>query len=68
MIDKIKTEVKELENKKINFKYNGSRNQIEEFEGVITNCYKAVFLIKGDNFSKTYSYTDVLIGALEINI
>lgn len=68
MIDKIKEKVKSYEGIPIKFKYNGSRNQIEIFEGTITNCYKCLFLIKGNNFSKTFTYSDVLTGLLEINI
>ena len=68
MIEKVREKVLEYKDKKIKFKYNGSRNQIEIFEGKIIKCYKNLFLIKGDNFTKTYTYSDVLIGLLEINI
>ena len=68
MIEKVKEEIKSYEGKTLKFRYNGSRNQIEEFTGIITNCYKCLFLIKGDNFSKTFTYSDVLTGSLEVNI
>ncbi len=68
MISKIRQEVSSYKNKKITFKYNGSRNQIEVFDGVITKCYKNIFLIKTSKYLKSYSYTDILIGTLEINI
>ncbi len=68
MINKIKNKVKSYKNKKIKFKYNGSRNQIEVFEGIITNCYKNIFLVKTNMFIKSYTYTDILIGTLEIDI
>ena len=68
MIEKVKEKVFEYKDKKVKFKYNGSRNQIEIFEGTIRKCYKNIFLIKGENFTKTYTYSDVLTGLLEINI
>ena len=68
MIDKIRNSIKSIKGKKIKFRYNGSRNQIEEFEGVITDCYNYVFLIDLGYINKSFSYTDVLIGALDVNI
>ena len=68
MIDKIKEKIQGYKGKEIRFRYNGSRNQIEEFKGTITSCYKCLFLIEGDNFSKTFTYSDVLTGVLEVNI
>lgn len=68
MISKIKEKVLSYKGKNINFKYNGSRNQIEEFSGVIENCYAAVFTINIGDRIKSFSYSDVLIGTLEINV
>lgn len=64
---KIKDNLLERMNKKIDFKYNGNRNQIEKFSGKIIKCYKSIFLIElPDKTTKTFSYTDILIGNLEI--
>lgn len=68
MIDKIRNDMLALKNKKIMFRYNGSRNQIEEFEGIITSCYNYIFIIDSDNIKKSFSYSDVLIGVLDVNI
>lgn len=68
MISKVKDNIYSLKDKKINFRYNGSRNQIEEFEGMITGCYNYVFVIDLGNMTKSFSYSDVLIGVLEVNI
>ena len=68
MIEKIRNNIIELKGKKIKFRYNGSRNQIEEFEGVITNCYNYVFLISLGYINKSFSYSDVLIGNIDVNI
>ena len=68
MIDKIRANISSLKGKKIRFRYNGSRNQIEEFEGIIDNCYNYVFTIDLGYICKSFSYSDVLIGVLDVNI
>ncbi len=68
MVDKIRDRIDLLKNKKIRFRYNGSRNQIEEFFGVITECYNYVFIIKSNGINRSFSYSDVLIGVLDVNI
>ncbi len=69
-IEKIKGFISENQNKTINFRFNGSRNQIEEFSGKIINIYKSIFIIELDNvpITKSFSYADVLIGNLELLI
>lgn len=68
--DKAKTLVEQSVNKHMKFRFNGNRNQIEEFSGSIIKTYRAVFLIKADNEEvlKSYSYSDVFTGNLEINV
>jgi len=68
MIKNIKEDILSYKGKNINFRYNGSRNQIEEFSGVIDNCYAAIFTIKLNDRIRAFSYSDVLIGMLEINV
>ena len=54
-----------LDNK--NFIFHGTRNQNEEFEGIITDMYPAVFVIKVSSGQiRTFSYSDLLIKNLEI--
>lgn len=67
-IEKIKNFISDNMNMTIKFRYNGSRNQIEEFTGEIVSVYKYIFLIKVDGmpFTKSFSYTDVLIKNLEL--
>lgn len=70
-IAKIKRKLENYKGEIIRFKYNGSRNQIEEFEGTIENTYNYIFTIKLDNGKdqrKSFSYTDVLTDSLEIFI
>ena len=68
MINKIKEEVENKKGKKLRFKHNGARNQIEEFEGVINGIYDYIFTIKVSESgeTKSFSYSDVLISNLEI--
>lgn len=58
-----------LENMKIKHKflYKGSRNQNEEFIGVITKMFPAIFIIELSNKTvKSFCYSDLLIGNLKI--
>ena len=65
MIYKLRRLIESYKDKKLMFKYNGSRNQIEEFIGYIDKVYSNVFTIKLDNNRiKTFSYNDVLIHKL----
>ena len=67
IIYRIKEKVESYLGEKKNFVFNGSRNQIEEFEGVISAVYPAVFLITLENGSvRSYSYSDLLISNLQI--
>ena len=68
MIEKVKQKVCTLKGKRIRFRYNGSRNQIEEFEVVIVDCYNYVFVIATDKVNRSFSYSDVFIGVLELNV
>lgn len=68
-IEKIKNSIEDIKGKKIMFRFNGSRNQIEEFSGTIENVYNYIFLVKIDNefeSLRSFSYTDVLTESLEI--
>ena len=68
-LDDRKNDLESKKGKHLKFRHNGSRNQIEEFEGIITDTYNYIFTIKkiGDsNETKSFSYSDVLISNLEI--
>lgn len=69
MISKIKNELKKEIGKPLHFRFNGARNQIEEFDGCIENTYNFIFTIKtiGDiERIKSFTYSDILISNLEI--
>ena len=70
-IDKVREEVKLKEGEILHFKFNGSRNQIMEFDGEIIETYPAIFVVKliSDNeFNniKSFSYSDLVTSSLEI--
>lgn len=68
-IARIKEKLENCKGEVIKFKYNGSRNQTEEFEGTIENTYNYIFTIKLDNGKeqrKSFSYADILTDSLEI--
>lgn len=49
------------------FRFKGARNQIEEFEGTITDIYPAIFIIRLQNEKiRSFSYSDILIDNLKI--
>lgn len=69
MINKIKNELENQKGKILQFRFNGARNQIEEFTGSIENTYNFIFTIKtiGENERiKSFTYSDILIENLEI--
>ncbi len=68
-IEKAKEVVNNNINKLLKFKFNGSRNQVEEFSGKIVEVYPAIFIIEtlDDNSRiKSFSYNDILTESLEI--
>lgn len=65
-IEKIKNNIESLKNQKLHFRINGSRNQIEEFDGIITESYNYIFVVETDTIKKSFSYSDVLIGNINV--
>lgn len=68
-IEKIRNEISSSKGKILSFKFNGARNQIEEFSGEVISTYPAVFLIRvidENNLVKSFSYSDILTESLEI--
>ena len=68
-IEKVRAMIKENSNQEKKFKFNGSRNQVEEFSGKIVGAYPAIFIIRTSddaNRIKSFSYSDILTESLEI--
>ena len=69
MISKIREDIQNKKGEKLHFKFNGARNQIEEFDGMIIDTYNYIFTIKTISDKeeiKSFTYSDVLIDNLEI--
>ncbi len=65
MINSLKRKLEVYKGKRLFFKYNGSRNQIDEFIGWIDSLYPNIFVVKTiDGKVKSFSYNDVLIHKL----
>ena len=68
-IEKIRTNIENNKGKTVRFKFNGTRNQTEEFTATIENTYNYVFIVRPENNKeqlKSFSYSDVLTENLEI--
>ena len=69
MINKIKDDIRNKKGQKLHFRFNGARNQIEEFDGIIIEVYNYIFMIKTIDERqelKSFTYSDILIDNLEI--
>ena len=66
----VKNKVEDIKGKEIHFRYNGSRNQIEEFDGMVDNTYNSIFTIKLSNSEeiKSFSYNDIINQSLQFFI
>lgn len=66
-IEKIKEVVKKNKGIPHLFRFHGTRNQLDEFEGVITATYPAIFIITSNEYQvRSFTYSDLLIENLEI--
>ncbi|MBE6146782.1 MAG: hypothetical protein E7168_00445 [Firmicutes bacterium] len=65
-IEKVKSRVSSYKGQVLKFRFNGSRNQIEEFSGTIVDTYDSIFIIRlEDSHSiKSFTYSDMLIKKL----
>ena len=69
MINKIKEDIVNKKGIVLKFRHNGSRNQVEEFKGIILETYNSIFTIKTideKEIIRSFSYSDILINNLEI--
>ena len=46
----------------------GGRNKIEMVEGIISECYQNVFIVLTKFGKKSFTYTDVLVGNIRVNV
>ena len=67
-LEKIKSEVSNLLNKKVLVKVNLGRNKYEYIDGIINGIYPFLFTIKTDNEIKSFSYSDLLTKSVILKI
>ena len=66
-LDRAKEKIRSYQGKTYNFIYRGTRNQIEEFEGVITKCFSSVFIIETNTgVIKSFTYNDFIVKNIKI--
>ena len=66
-LDKVKKDIEKYLYEEHKFIYIGSRNQVEEFKGKISNLYPAIFIIiTSEGMYKSFTYSDFAIGNLKI--
>ena len=54
--------------KRVVIKVLGIRNKIELVEGIISECYQNVFIVLTKFGKKSFTYTDVLVGNIRVNV
>ena len=46
----------------------GIRNKVEMVEGIISECYSHVFIVRTKFGNKSFAYTDVLVGNIKVDV
>lgn len=54
--------------KRVIIKILGIRNKMDIVEGIISECYSHVFIVKTKFGNKSFTYTDVLIGNIRVSV
>lgn len=54
--------------KRVLVKVLGIRNKVEMVEGIISECYSHVFIVRTKFGNKSFAYTDVLVGNIRISV
>ena len=69
-IESVRSKIGMYKGRKVFFRFNGSRNQIEEFTGMIIDTYPSIFVVRVSDKEvvKSFSYSDVLIHKLVIKV
>ncbi len=54
--------------KRVLVKVLGIRNKVDFVEGIISECYSHVFVVKNKFGNKSFTYTDVLVGNIKVSV
>lgn len=66
-LEKIKNNIDSNLGKPVKIIYNGSRNKILEYSGVIVETYNYIFIVRlNDEETMSFSYTDVLTNSISL--
>ena len=66
-LSRVREMIKEKMNLPCSFVYRGPRNQVEEFDGRIIQCFPSIFVIlTTDNVIKSFTYSDYIIKNIKI--
>ena len=63
-----KSFVKSALGKDVVVKVLGIRNKVDRIEGIISECYSHVFVVRTKFGNKSFTYTDVLIGNIRVDV
>lgn len=66
-IAKIKENLTENLGSKVRVIFNVGRNKIEEFDAVLKETYRFIFVVETENENKSFSYSDVLTKTVELH-
>ena len=69
-IDKVRNKIDSYKGQTLQFRFNGSRNQIEEFSATVIATYQSIFTVRLEDsrMVKSFSYSDVLIRKLVVTV
>ena len=68
-IDIVRNSILQKKGSLCKFKFNGARNQVENFTGTITSVYPAIFIVESDDsipHVKSFTYNDIITSSLQI--
>lgn len=71
MIENIKQEMQENIGREVKVIFNSGRNKIEEYDAIIAETYKSIFVVQLNNDIseyKSFTYSDVLTETVKINL
>ena len=54
--------------KRVLAKVLGIRNKVDLVEGIISECYRHVFVVRTKFGNKSFTYTDVLVGNIKVSV
>ena len=66
-IQKIKENLTDNLGNKVRITFNVGRNKFEEFDAIIKETYRFIFIVQTENESKSFSYSDVLTKIVELH-